>query len=168
MNKDDKSDDEKAVGDLLKDWPNPKSGAGSPRNVHTAHGSPTIPAIKAGGHTITSSAYTSAQMFNPEQADLINGYMQSLKQAEKGDVFALAGGKVQPKDVGIATTLDPEVTQTYADFELSERNTREHRDHELDIEDAKTSGAMTVELWKAVVGIIVAIVVTLLGVKTLG
>ncbi len=138
------------------------------KDVKTAHGNPSIQAVRAGGHTITSSAYTSAQMFNPEQADLINGYMQSLKQAEKGDVFALAGGTVQPKDAGIATTLNPEVTQSYADFELSERNTQEDRDHDLNIEDAKTTGAMTIELWKVLLMIAGAIALTLLGVKTLG
>ena len=86
----------------------------------------------------------------------------------KGDVFALAGGTVQPKDVGIATTLNPEVTRSYADFELSERNTQEDRDHDLNIEDAKTSGAMTIELWKVLLMIAGAIALTLLGVKTLG
>jgi hypothetical protein len=150
MSEDDKTDDQKAIGDMLKDWPNPKPGAGSPRRILTAHGNPSISLIEAGGHSITSVAYTSAELFRPDQADLIKGYMQSLKKAEKADVFALAGGKVQPEDVGIQTPLESDVTQTYAEFELGER---------------ELSGSFRKDIWKYAIGAVIMLIVW--GIKEL-
>ena len=113
MSEDDKTDDQKAVEGLLKDWPNPKAGAGS-RPVKTAWGNPTIPTIEARGHTLTSVASLSAEMFSPDQSEMVDAYLAALETIDKEKVFLLDEGTIHRKQVGIETELGPAVTRGLA------------------------------------------------------
>ena len=133
MSEDNKTDEQKAVEDLLKHTPVLQPGAGLPRPrlydlmADQADTPLTLRSDDYKPLSITSVAYISAELFRPEQADLIKGYMQSLKKTDKADVFALAGGKVKPQDVGIQTPLESDVTHAYAEFELGERESKGNR-----------------------------------------
>lgn len=124
MTDDDKKDETENIGGTLR----------KPSETGKLHGRAFRPisleSLADTAHTATSSAYVSAELFNPEQAPMIKAYQDALKQADKGDVFALWKGNITPRDVGINTALEPKVYQTYAEFEYSEIQTRETREHE--------------------------------------
>jgi len=119
-------------------------------------------------HTVTSSAYMSAELFNPDQAPIIKAYQEALKRIDKADVFALSTGKIAPESTGIMTNLSPEVIQTYAEFEFSEQQTQETRQHDFNVEDVKTSGSMSVEILKGLLYISSTLILTFLGFKVFG
>jgi hypothetical protein len=68
MSEDDKTDEKGAAEGTLKDRPNPKPEPGSPRKFISARGEPMLTPLKAKGQTLTSVAYTSAELSDPDKA----------------------------------------------------------------------------------------------------
>jgi len=165
MSDDDKNKDHDKVGDTILPKQVLQSGVDLPGQTRIGELQETPLPLR---HTVTSSAYLSAELFNPDQAPLIKAYQEALKKADKGDVFALSTGKVIPQDVGIQTDLKSDVTKTYAEFEYSEQQAQESRDHDLNVTDAQTSGLMDNEILRALLLIAGTIILTLLGVNVLG
>ena len=129
MNDDDKTDDQENIGGTIKMKPSPE-GRPLPKAVHDLRNQLHL-SKGAIQYTPTMSAYTSAEVLTPDQAPAIKAYQAKLKKADKGDVFALSTGKVQPKDVGIQTELKSDVTETYAQFEYSEQQEKGSRKHDI-------------------------------------
>lgn len=156
-----KTPEQEAAEAVIGETPVVSPGAGSPT---PRIGRLETTTARRMWHTVTSSAYTSAELFRPDQAPSIKAYQEALAKADKGDVFALAGSKVTPQDVGIRTDLKPDVTQTYAEFELSERQTTESRNHELNREGVKTTGSIKTEIVKAAIYFAIGLLAMYVGI----
>lgn len=145
MSEDDKTDDQRAVEGLLKDWPNPKPGAGSPRRILTAHGNPSISLIEAGGHTLTSVASASARVFGPDESALVDEFLEAVAKFDKKTLLLLDENVMTPQQVGIETDLEQEQTGVLVKAEIGDREIKEQREHELELARIEARGPIWVE-----------------------
>ena len=143
-----KTPDQEAVEDVIKGTPVASIGAGLPRlrlgDLGFDQADTPLP-LRSADYTpltLTSVASASAELFSPDQAPMIKAYQEAIAKADKGDVFMLSTGKVTPNDVGIETDLEYDISQTYAGFELGERQNKDTQAHEVKVARIGARGPM--------------------------
>lgn len=148
----------KAAWQVLKDSPS-FGGSGPQIGLASLGGSP---------QTLTSVAYTSAEVFDPTNIDAIKAFQESLKPVNMGILFLLADEPDNTAQAGIETTLPPKKVKLLADVEIAEREAQESHDRELAVVREQTKGSIWLELLKYGLPALVTFILTYFGLKGSG
>lgn len=87
-------------------------------------------------------AYTSAEVFSPDQAEAVKEFLEAISKVEKKSLFLLAGGTMSPREVGIKTDLKPDAEKVLVNAEIGDRKIAEDREHELELARISALGPM--------------------------
>ena len=124
-----KTPEQEAAEAGIRESPVFRSGAELPGQTQIGVIEPSIALTEP--HTLTSVAYTSAEAFSPDQAELVKEFQEAIDNVDDKTIFALADGTMMPQDYGIATELEKDKWQALSKVEKWERENKQPRDHEI-------------------------------------
>ena len=139
-----KTPDQEAVEAVIRESPVLRSGAGLPGQTQIGRLEPSIALTQP--HTLPSVAYTSAEVFSPDQAELVKEFLEAIENAEDKTVFALADGTMSPQDYEIQTDLEANKTQALSKVEKWERENKKTQEHQVRLAKINARGPVWVKI----------------------
>ena len=97
-------------------------------------------------HTLTSAASLSAEIFSPDQSEMVDAFLAALEKIDNKKIFLLAEGTMTPRQVGIETDLKPNVTQGLAKIKRKDIENAETREHEIKVAKIGARGPLWVKI----------------------
>ena len=121
--------------------------------------------LTVGPATLTSVAYTSAEVFDPTNIEAIEAFQTALKKADKGVLFLLADEPENTAQANIETALPAKKVKLLTDVEIAQREVNENHKRELEVVREQTKGSAWVEVLKYGLTAVSAAILTYLGVR---
>lgn len=121
--------------------------------------------LSSSPRTLTSVAYTSAEVFDPDNANQVKMFLEAIEKTDKRMLHLLKADPSNTSQAGIDTTLAPNKVEVLVGAELGDRENKEKREHDLKLAREKTKGSAVIEILKYVVPALGAALLTYLGVK---
>ncbi len=104
-------------------------------------------------HTLTSAASLSAEVFSPDQSEMVDAYLAAQDNVSKEKVFLLADETVVPLQVGIETDLEPKVYTALSKIKRADIENEEKRAHDIRQAEINARGPIWAEVAKWLLGV---------------